>query len=74
MKGVAKRDLMLIFSMLIGNRNDMYKRIFTLLDGNRLAKSGVSCSPLVCRVRGTVENVFSERRATRSGIYRAKRS
>ena len=42
MKGVAKRDLMLIFPMLIGNRNDMYKQIFTLLDGNRLAKSGGS--------------------------------
>ena len=27
MKGVAKRDLMLIFPMLIGNRNDMYKQI-----------------------------------------------
>ena len=42
MKGVAKRDLMLIFPMLIGNRNDMYKQIFTLSDGNRLAKSGGS--------------------------------
>ena len=28
--------------LLIGNRNDMYKQIFTLSDGNRLAKSGGS--------------------------------
>ena len=27
MKGVAKRYLMLIFPLLIGNRNDMYKQI-----------------------------------------------
>ena len=25
------------------------------------SKSGVFCSPLVCHVRGTIENVFSER-------------
>ena len=30
MKGVAKRDLMLIFPLLIGNRNDMYKQIFEI--------------------------------------------
>ena len=30
------------------------------------SKSGVSCSPLVCRVRGTIENVFSERSPARS--------
>ena len=28
------------------------------------SKSGAFCSPLVCRVRGTIENVFSERART----------
>ena len=30
------------------------------------SKSGAFCSPLVCRVRGTIENVFSERSPARA--------
>ena len=37
-------------------------------------QSGVFCSPLVCRVLGDHRKRQSERRATRSGIYRTKRS
>ena len=57
MKGVAKRDLMLIFPLLIGNRNDMYKQIFEIEnDGtSSIRKFGYKLSRSRWWFNGTVE-------------------
>ena len=57
MKGVAKRDLMLIFPLLIGNRNDMYKQIFEIESNgtSSIRKFGYKLSRFRWWFSGTVE-------------------